>query len=67
MALNKTRLRNAIKTKVEAVTGNPMPAVTLSIWGEIAEAIVEEITGNATVNVTTTCGSGAGTGTGTVT
>ena len=61
MPMSTSSLRNKIKTKVEAATGNAMPALTLDIWEAIAEAIIEEITGNGAV--TTSCPAGAGTGT----
>lgn len=66
MALSKTGLRDRIKSKVEAATGNTMPALSLSIWEAIAEAIIEEIQANGTISVTTTtsCPAGAGTGSG---
>lgn len=75
MALNGTVLKTLIKAKVEAATGNPMPAVSEEVWGAVAEAIVEHIvtSGQVTVAVVSVSGvvtgpgvSGPGTGTGVI-
>lgn len=52
MAMNPAALAALIQTKVQLATGNPMPPTTFVVWTAIAEAIIEHITSNAVVTVT---------------
>lgn len=71
MAMNKTVLRDLIKSKIEAATGGTIPATSLAAFEALADAIITHLQMTAVINVTVaTTGTAAaqtGTGSGTIT
>lgn len=70
MAMSKTTLRDLIKSKVEAKTGNTMPSQALDVWEAVADAIITHVQAAADVDITliaadgyVAVGAGAVTGT----
>jgi hypothetical protein len=66
MALSTSSLRDRIKSKVEAATGNTLPDLAVDVWEAVAEAIIEEITTSAVVTTASGCTAGGAAGTGTI-